>query len=76
MKICICNDFNDQTVKKVLESKNPATIIVKNLEEIYKECANGASPVCRRCFPALKDKIAEHGNSLPSKAFPSVPPPV
>ena len=59
MLVCNCNPFSDRDARAEMQGCGKATVA-----GVYKACAGGALPECRRCLPALKDMVQAHNATV------------
>lgn len=60
MYVCVCNPFNDATVKDRLETARGQNITPGRL---YQACSGGKKPQCCQCIDTLKAMIAGRQNA-------------
>lgn len=63
MYICLCNPFNDRTVKDFLSDTEEKVTV----GQVYKGCSGGQSPDCCTCLDELKQIVRDHNNKVTVK---------
>ena len=71
MIICLCNPFNDETVKEYLAAIPSEKTTVRNA---YNACTGGKKPNCGMCARnKLNQMIKEHNDGITSPAALAAP---
>lgn len=65
MKVCICNNFNEDRLNSVYHDASVAADIraARSFDDkcdiLYKAASDGQDPACRTCFDAIELRIEE-----------------
>jgi len=63
MKVCLCNPFNDQSLKDYLNKMEKDNQPVR-VKDAYKACSGAEKPNCAKCIPMVREFVEEHNEKV------------